>query len=71
MRLVTYNIQFSRGKDGEYNIEHIVHEVSDADIIALQEGECTWQCSGLVDRAARLADIHFLLALSISRNALL
>lgn len=56
MRLVTYNIQFSRGKDDEYNIERIAHEVSGADIIALQEVECNWQRSGLVDQAARLAE---------------
>ncbi len=56
MRLVTYNIQFSRGKDDRYNIERIADEVSGADIIALQEVECNWRRSGMVDQAARLAE---------------
>lgn len=56
MRLVTYNIQFSRGKDDKYDLERIAHEVSGADIIALQEVECNWRRSGLMDQAARLAE---------------
>ncbi len=56
MRLVTYNIQFSRGKDDEYDVERIAGEVLGADIIALQEVECNWRRSGLVDQAARLAE---------------
>ncbi len=55
MRLVTYNIQFCRGKDDEYNIERIAQEVSGADLVALQEVECNWRRSGLVDQAGRLA----------------
>jgi endonuclease/exonuclease/phosphatase family metal-dependent hydrolase len=37
MKLVTYNIQYSLGKDGVYDLERIVEAVSEADIIALQE----------------------------------
>ena len=37
MRFVTYNIQFSQGKDDLYNLERIAGAVRDADVIALQE----------------------------------
>ena len=37
MRLVTYNIQYGKGKDGEYDLGRIADAVSDADIIGLQE----------------------------------
>ncbi|UCH59617.1 MAG: endonuclease/exonuclease/phosphatase family protein [Anaerolineales bacterium] len=37
MKLVTYNIQYSLGKDGSYNLARIVEAVKDADVIALQE----------------------------------
>jgi endonuclease/exonuclease/phosphatase family metal-dependent hydrolase len=37
MRLVTYNIQYGRGKDGEYDLARIADAVRDADIIGLQE----------------------------------
>lgn len=37
MKLVSYNIQYSLGKDGTYNLERIVEAINSADIIALQE----------------------------------
>lgn len=37
MRLVTYNIQYGKGKDGEYDLARIADAVRDADIIGLQE----------------------------------
>lgn len=37
MRIVTYNIQYGRGKDGEFDLGRIVDAVRDADIIGLQE----------------------------------
>lgn len=37
MKFVTYNIQYSLGKDGNYNLERIVDAVRGADVIALQE----------------------------------
>ena len=40
MKLVTYNIQYSLGKDGNYELERIVEAVHGADIIALQEVPC-------------------------------
>ncbi len=37
MRLVSYNIQYGKGKDGEFDLARIVDAVRDADIIGLQE----------------------------------
>lgn len=37
MKLVSYNIQYSKGKDGVYNLERIADAVRGADIIGLQE----------------------------------
>ena len=37
MKLVTYNIQYGKGKDGEYDLGRLAEAVRDADIIGLQE----------------------------------
>ena len=37
VRFVTYNIQYSRGKDDHYELDRIAQAVKDADVIALQE----------------------------------
>ncbi len=37
MKLVTYNIQYSKGKDGRFDLERIANAVKEADIICLQE----------------------------------
>ena len=42
MKLVSYNIQYGFGKDGNYNLERIADVVEGADIIALQEVERHW-----------------------------
>lgn len=55
MILVTYNIQYGRGKDGRFDLERIAAEISGADIIALQEVERFWTRSGNVDQALELA----------------
>lgn len=55
MKLVTYNIQYGLGKDNCYNLPRIAKAVEKADIIALQEVECYWQRSGMVDQVAELA----------------
>ncbi len=39
MKAVTYNIQYSRGKDGHFDLERIAGEVEGTDVIALQEVE--------------------------------
>ena len=55
MKLITYNIQYGRGKDERFNLERIAAEVSGADIIALQEVERFWKRSGDTDQPAELA----------------
>ena len=35
MKFVSYNIQYSKGKDGEFELERIVDELKGADVIAL------------------------------------
>lgn len=37
MKFVTYNIQYSKGKDGRFELERIAEAVAGADVIALQE----------------------------------
>ena len=37
MKIVSYNIQYSLGKDGTHDIRRLVDAVQDADVIALQE----------------------------------
>ena len=37
MKFVSYNIQYSKGKDGEFELERIADELKGADVIALQE----------------------------------
>ena len=55
MRIVTYNIQFSRGKDLNYDPERIARTVEGADIIGLQEVERNWPHLDMVDQPAELA----------------
>ena len=55
MRLVTYNIQYTLGKDDRFEIERIAGEVRGADVVALQEVERFWLRSGLTDQVADLA----------------
>lgn len=54
MRVVTYNIQFSRGRDGVTDLPRIADTVREADIIGLQEVERFWQRSGEADQPAEL-----------------
>lgn len=55
MQIVTYNIQYGKGKDGRYDLARIADEVAGADIIALQEVECFWARSGNVHQPKKLA----------------
>jgi len=57
MNLVSYNIQFGRGKDGQFDLERIAGEVAGADVIALQEVERFWSRSGMVDQPQELGRI--------------
>ncbi|CAM3611313.1 hydrolase [Rouxiella silvae] len=57
MLIVSYNIQYGLGRDGQYDLARIAGEIGDADIICLQEVERFWQRSGTVDQAQTLADL--------------
>lgn len=57
MRFASYNIQYGRGRDGEFNLERIAAAVAGADVIALQEVERFWQRSGMCDQPRAIADI--------------
>ena len=58
MKIVTYNIQYGRGRDGRFDLDRIAGEISGADVIALQEVERFWSRSGCVDQPA-LISRHF------------
>ena len=58
MKCVTYNIQYSKGRDGVCDLNRIIDEISGADIIALQEVERFWPRSGSIDQVNVLSD-HF------------
>ena len=57
MKLVTYNIQYSLGKDGAYDLERIVEAVSEADIIALQEVTRYFSQAPDADQPGRIAEL--------------
>jgi endonuclease/exonuclease/phosphatase family metal-dependent hydrolase len=57
MKVVTYNIQFSRGKDDKYNLPRVVEAIGDADIIALQEVERFWPRTGMSDQPAEISSL--------------
>ena len=73
MQLVSYNIQFSRGADGRYDLARAVEGVRGADIIALQEVERHWPRSGDIDQpreiADRLPDHHWMYGPTVDVNA--
>ena len=55
MKIVTYNIQYGRGKDGRFDLDRIAEEVAGADLIALQEVERFWTRSGGADQPRLVA----------------
>ena len=57
VRLVTYNIQFGRGKDDRFDLARIAKAVDGADIIALQEVDRFWPRTGMADQPAELAAV--------------
>ena len=57
MKLVTYNIQYSLGKDGAYDLKRIVEEVRGADIIALQEVTRNFRQGTDPDQPGRIAEL--------------
>ena len=57
MKLVTYNIHYTKGRDGCFSSERIAEAVDGADVIALNEVERNWARSGMVDQPAVLAQL--------------
>ncbi len=57
MKLVTYNIQYSKGKDGAFDLERIADAVRGADIIGLQEVTRNMQGVPDADQPARIAEL--------------
>ncbi len=55
MKLVGYNIQYSRGRDGRYDLARVACAVDGADIIALQEVERFWPRTCMADQSAELS----------------
>ncbi|MBT6275731.1 MAG: hypothetical protein HOI95_16550, partial [Chromatiales bacterium] len=56
MKFVTYNIQYSKGKDGSFELERIANVVADADVIAMQEVTRGFPGAPDVDQPARIAE---------------
>lgn len=57
MRVVTYNIQWGKGRDGIVDLERVARTVAGADVIALQEVERHWRDMPHADQVARLAEL--------------
>jgi endonuclease/exonuclease/phosphatase family metal-dependent hydrolase len=57
MLIVTYNIQWGRGRDGRIDLDRIAATVAAADIIALQEVERHWRPQAFPDQVARLSGL--------------
>ncbi len=57
MKLVTYNIQYSRGRDGAYDLERSLEAVREADIIALQEVTRNFGRAPDADQVGRIAEL--------------
>jgi len=54
MKLLTYNIQYGKGKDGQIDIERIIGEIDGADVVALQEVERFWARSDYTDQVDQI-----------------
>ncbi len=57
MKIVSYNIQYSKGKDGVFDLERIVDAVRGADIIGLQEVVRNMPDVPDADQPARIAEM--------------
>ena len=56
MRLVTYNIQYTKGQDGRFDLARIAEAVQAGNIVGLQEVDRYWQRTGSEDQAVALAE---------------
>ena len=55
MRVVSYNIQWGKGRDGQVDLDRVARTVAEADVIGLQEVERHWREMPHADEVARLA----------------
>lgn len=55
MKLASYNIQYGKGKDDQFDLDRIIAELGDPDLIALQEVETYTERSGMVHQAEEIA----------------
>ena len=55
-KLVSYNIQYGKGRDGRIDLDRIVREVAGADVVAMQEVDRFWNRSGMTDQVAAFAE---------------
>ena len=55
MKIVTYNIQYSRGQDDRFDLPRVAAALAGADIIGLQEVDRFWRRTGQQDQAEALA----------------
>lgn len=73
MKLASYNIQYGKGKDGQFDLDRIVSELGDPDLIALQEVETFTARSGMVHQgeeiASRLPHMHWVYGPGIDLDA--
>jgi endonuclease/exonuclease/phosphatase family metal-dependent hydrolase len=53
--VVTFNIQYSLGADGQYDLTRSIAAVDAADIICLQEVERNWRRTSMADQPAHIA----------------
>jgi endonuclease/exonuclease/phosphatase family metal-dependent hydrolase len=56
MKLLTYNIQYGKGKDDIVNIDRIIDEIRGADIIALQELDRFWNRTDYADQVEQITN---------------
>lgn len=73
MRIVSFNMQYSLGADGRYDLPRSLQAVADADIICLQEVDRHWRRSGMADQpaliAAELADRYWVYGCQFDTDA--
>lgn len=73
MLWVSYNIQYSKGKDDRFDLERIIEEIAGADLIALQEVETGTARTDYLDQAQAIAellpDYHFVFGPGIDADA--
>ncbi|MEM7562720.1 MAG: endonuclease/exonuclease/phosphatase family protein [Pseudomonadota bacterium] len=57
MKILSYNIQYGRGMDGDFDLVRTCKRLRGADIICLQEVEQGWERSGNIDQAAEITGL--------------